>query len=218
MFVIRRLSNEYHLRGATGLARFLRSRIVRRRADLLFERRLGKGVSQVGRLVPLPAVVIDRSNVNSNSVEDVCSQILVGDNAACRDDLARDNLLFAGLDGNGKVITYAFVLFRTFYKRILGISSDVPLVGNCFTEPVVRGQRLYPRMLESVCAELEDRGFDRAMISCEPSNMASIKGIERAGFEGLFHITCLVVLWRIVLARRVESYGAWRAGEGVSDG
>jgi hypothetical protein len=208
VFIIDRLRNEYRLRGPSGLARFLSTRVARRRADLLFGMDL---VGSARSTDALPAVTIDRANVGSEGIADVERQIFVGDNLSYREGLKNGDLLFAGLDENGRVITYAFVLFRTHYKRVLGIGDEIPLIANCFTEPAMRGRHLYPRMLMRVCQELARQGYGRAAISCEPQNLPSIRGIERAGFVGISHIRSAIVLWRIVLVRRVQSYASWRS-------
>jgi RimJ/RimL family protein N-acetyltransferase len=85
----------------------------------------------------------------------------------------------------------------------------MPLIANCFTLPAHRGRRLYPRLLLCACAELARRGHARVAISCEPRNHASIRGIEKAGFTGVARIRAVIVLLRIVLLRRTESYRTW---------
>jgi len=42
------------------------------------------------------------------------------------------------------------------------------------------------------------------VVSCAPDNIPSIKGIERAGFRRLRHITTWILLSRIVVARRIQ--------------
>lgn len=209
MFLINRLITEYRMRGPGGLVRFLISRIARTRADLLFEMDLAGNALPIDAAQVLPALMIGRENLGSADVADVLKQVLVGDNVQYRDGLTEDDLLFVALDEGGKVVSYAFVLFRSRYKRVLGIDDEVPLIANCFTEPEMRGRRLYPRLLVRVCQELAGLGYTRATISCEPDNVASIRGITRAGFTGLSHIRSVIVLWKIVMARRVESYASW---------
>lgn len=206
MHYLRRLGTEYQLRGGAGVLRLLASRVARRRSDLLFERDTHPAEDPAGSL---PAVVIDRNNVDDPAVAGILRQVFVGDNEQYRPGLWREDILLVALDERGQVASYAFVLFRTQYKRVLGIPPDMPLIANCFTLAAHRGRRLYPRLLLRTCAELARRGHAKAAISCEPQNQASIRGIERAGFTGIARIRAVIVLLRIVLLRRTESYRDW---------
>jgi hypothetical protein len=210
MFVLRRLQTEHALRGIPGVANLVMSRLARSRSDLLFERELSAS-DALPEVDSLPVIVVNRNNVGTDQTRSVEEQILQGDNEQYRDSLSERDWMFAGLDADGRVITYAFVLFRTQYKQILGISEDLPLISNCFTVAEHRGKRLYPRMLARVCRELALAGHSRAAISCAPDNTASISGIERAGFSGVAHLECLNVLSRLVFNRRTTDYATWRA-------
>ncbi len=211
MAVLRRLQIEYRLRGAQGLVRFLASRVIHRKADLVFERKMFRQKIDADDADMLSAVVIDHRNVDSHAVQSIKQQILVGDNEKYRPGLSAGDCLFAGVDSDGRVITYAFVLFKTRYKKVLGLREDVPLISNCFTEPAWRGKRLYPRMLKRVCRDLSEAGHSNISISCEPDNVSSIKGIQRAGFKGVHHVRCTMIMSRIVAFRRVESFSDWEA-------
>ena len=207
MHFLHRLETEYRLRGAAGVVWLILSRVARSRRDLLFE----KTTSQVGVdfAVTPSVVVIDRHCVDNPGIAPVMQEIFTGDNLQYLQGLRRDDLLFVALDEQGAVAAYAFVLFQTQYKRVLGIGRDVPLIGNCYTLPAHRGQRMYPQLLVVACSELARRGYSLAAISCEPQNRASIRGIERAGFTGVSMIRTIIVLLRVVLVRRVETYDSW---------
>jgi hypothetical protein len=204
MKVVQRLRRELRLRGLRGFARFVASRIVQPRADLLFEIGLEREI--VDALDPLPAVIVNRSNAGTAEVAWIERQILVDHNEDYGPGLKDRDWMFAGSDETRNVVAYAFVLFATDYKNVLGVPEDIPLIANCFTKPAWRGRHLYPRLLRRVCVELARAGHKRAVISCAPDNVASIRGIERAGFRRVARITCLSVLSKIVLLRRVERY------------
>ena len=38
-----------------------------------------------------------------------------------------EDIAFAHADSSGQLITYAFVLYQTFYKRLLGMPDSSPL-------------------------------------------------------------------------------------------
>ncbi|MGH8680027.1 MAG: GNAT family N-acetyltransferase, partial [Burkholderiales bacterium] len=79
--------------------------------------------------------------------------------------------------------------------------SEVPMIGNCYTVPDARGRGLYARMLVTVSDDLAVDGHRRAIISCQPDNVASMRGIERAGFKRARHITSFIALSKLVLWR-----------------
>ncbi|MCW5661963.1 MAG: hypothetical protein KIT60_30030 [Burkholderiaceae bacterium] len=212
MFAIDRLTTEFRQRGLPGLGRLLLTCLARRREDLLFDIGL-TGLPDAAD--PLPRVVfIDRANVGDASVAAVARQVFVGDNVPYRAGVESSDMLCAVLDSQGALACYGFVLFRTHYKRILGVADDVPLIANCFTVPAARGRGLYVRMLRDLCRELARRGHTRAAISCEPGNVASRRGIARAGFSGLTHIRSTTILWRLIVARRVQRYALWQLANG----
>jgi RimJ/RimL family protein N-acetyltransferase len=199
-----RLLAIYRSQGWPGLARFLATRIFQRREDLVYEMRLDdQAVKRLGEAFG-SVVVVERRNLHSEATAAVERQILQGENLEYLAGLEGDDLMFAHLDERGQVETYAFALFDTQYKRVLQVPVSTPLIGNCYTQPALRGRGLYPRMLRTACLCLARRGFGSAVISCSPDNIPSIKGIERAGFRRLRHSTTWILLSRIVLARRTQ--------------
>ena len=197
-----RLRARYRSQGLSGLAAFLGTRVFQRREDLLYELRLDESsLSRLGE--PLADVlVVGRENLGSEVTDSVARQILEGENLAYVTGLKSDDLMFAHVDHEGRVDTYAFVLFDTQYKRVLRVARATPLIGNCYTQPERRGRGLYPGMLRAVSLDLARRGFQTVTVSCAPDNFSSIKGIERAGFCLIRRMTTWVLLSRIVLRRR----------------
>ncbi|MGH6689676.1 MAG: GNAT family N-acetyltransferase [Gammaproteobacteria bacterium] len=201
MRLVERIHGVYRSRGLTGLLRFLSTRIFRRSEDLLFERDLGASRTGAAPVRLHPVIRIGRENVGSARVAAIERQVLAGENEAYGAGLLRNDLLFAHLDDDGRVLTYAFVLFTTEYKRVLQEPSEVPMIGNCYTVPDARGRGLYARMLVTVSDDLAVDGHRRAIISCQPDNVASMRGIERAGFKRARHITSFIALSKLVLWR-----------------
>lgn len=198
----------YRARGPLGLGRFLVTRIARRQHDILFERVLVPEAAGTDALCLEPVVVIDKDHLGAAETASVEAQIFAGDNAEYRPGIKTGDIAFAHTEPGGQLVTYAFVLYRTFYKRLLAIPGSAPLIGNCFTVPAMRGRGLYPAMLRTVCRHLARMGHDRVFISCAPDNRASIRGIERAGFRRIKDISNLVVLSKVVITRTEK-----RAGE-----
>ena len=203
-----RLVTEFRTRGAVGFLRFLATRIVQRRADLLFDIDL-RGLAAAppfAQLAPLAtAVLVWRHNLGSEATRAVEQSVLTAANHAYREVLAGDDMLLAMTDAGdaqGQVTSYAFVLFASFYKRVLGEAQTTPMISNCYTDPAWRGQGLYPQLLVTTCLHLASQGHARAIITCAPDNLASVRGIEKAGFRRVKTLHSLVVLARWIAWQR----------------
>lgn len=63
-------------------------------------------------------------------------------------------------------------------------------IGPCFTYPQYRGNGIYPSVLRSICNSIGNDNTTFYMIVDE-TNIASIKGIEKAGFKkcGIVKVT-----------------------------
>lgn len=122
----RRLRARYRSQGLSGLAAFLGTRIFQRREDLLYELRLDDSpLSRLGE--PLAdVVVVGRDNLGSDVTDSIERQILEGENLAYVAGLKGDDLMFAHVDHQGRIDTYAFVLFDTQYKRVLRVARATP--------------------------------------------------------------------------------------------
>ena len=132
------------LRGPKGLARCLVTRVARRREELLFEKDIARGNPGDEPAESMPAVIVDKSNVGKRQLPPSNSRSSSA--TTCRSNgLRRNDLLLVGSDQKGKVVTYAFVLFRTHSKKLLGIADELPSIANRFIEPEIRGRRLYPK-------------------------------------------------------------------------
>lgn len=205
MWIAKRLTRVYQTRGIGGFAQFVRTRLAHRREDLLFDMSLG-AVAPAPAPAAFDIVVVDRNSIGTASVADIERQVFVNDNVDYRAGLTQDDMLFAAVAGDGRVLSYGFVLFRSFYKRVLREPIDVPMIGNCFTEPEARGRGLYPALLRAMCDELARRGHRRVIISCAPDNVASRRGIERAGFRAVHHLVSVVLLSRLIVWQRARLF------------
>lgn len=62
------------------------------------------------------------------------------------------------------------------------INGKGPVIGDCFTVEEYRGKSLYPYTIDKLCQMLFSEGHEIVYILVAPDNIASIKGIEKAGF------------------------------------
>lgn len=71
------------------------------------------------------------------------------------------------------------------------VSDGEAYVHYCETVPAARGRGLYPAVLDHIAREQASlRGL---YIACESSNQASRRGIEKAGFAEIAHVTVRVL-------------------------
>jgi hypothetical protein len=72
---------------------------------------------------------------------------------------------------------------------------------DCYTLPEHRSKGIYTGTLIQLVGEIALEGATRALIAVDPGNRASIKGIERAGFQPLYQLTRLCRFGRHSLQR-----------------
>lgn len=202
MHISKRLLIEFKTRGGSGFVRFLALRIVQWRVDVLYETDLRIYVANPPVAPAVPVVLVWRHNLGSEATAQVEAAVLTPENHAYREALRGDDHLLAALNSQGEVTSYGFVLFESFYKRILTETPSTPMIGNCFTLPVWRGLGFYPCLLVATCQHLAAQGYRRAVITCAPNNLASVRGIEKAGFKRVRTVRSLVILTRWIAWQR----------------
>ncbi len=118
--------------------------------------------------------------------------------------LDRDDQLYCVWHGE-EIAAYGAVFVRSPQKSILGLPDNAILIGDCFTYPAHRRRGLYRLALNAVARYLRERGCGVAYVEVSPRNVASIRGIVRAGFadDGLRTSE----IW---LRFFVRQNGAWR--------
>lgn len=65
------------------------------------------------------------------------------------------------------------------------IGNDQRLIGVCLTVPEFRGKNIYPVVLQHILRNVFAQGIKTVFITTSPSNIASIRGIEKVGFRRL---------------------------------
>jgi len=86
----------------------------------------------------------------------------------------------------GKVAHVSWLFHPPEVKETLVVfhlHEDQCSIGACLTSPEFRGMNIYPVVLQSILQEVVKRGAKAAFIAAAPSNTASIRGIEKAGFR-----------------------------------
>jgi len=85
-------------------------------------------------------IVVDRHNFGSAATRAIEEGVLTQANHAYREALMGEDQLVALTDGQGQVASYGFILFDSFYKRVLGEPHGTPMISNCYTMPAQRGR------------------------------------------------------------------------------
>lgn len=212
-YILERLTGIWKTRGPFGFLRFLFSRLVRIDKDLVFDTLLTDTVAdkditpEIGTLVE-----INRHTIQDPAIKALVGQVLTEENRHYADGLRQNDLMFVVVGTGEAVLHYSCIQFESRYKALLGEAPETPLFTHCWTAAEARGRKLYPTVLQYGCKTLAALGHDRAVITCHPDNIASIKGIERAGFNRQHLITSLIFLSRFAIQKIVPPPKAarWR--------
>lgn len=80
------------------------------------------------------------------------------------------------------IIHESFLYERLFVLRIL--RKNGPAIGDCRTIDSYKGQSIYPFVIHHIAyEEIQKNQRKEVFIAVHPSNISSIKGIEKAGFQ-----------------------------------
>jgi hypothetical protein len=194
-----RLRSVWRARGGRGFLHFLLTRLARLQSDMVFGRPLQDEAEPPSFGSERQIVVIERGNLEDPSLQDIVAQLLASESSVYRPGLEANDLAFAVIDQDRRLLHRTFVQFETRYKTMLGEAMSVPLLTHCHTIPSMRGERLYPKTLLHAGAFLRARGHERMVITCDEHNQASISGIRRGGFELECAIRSLVIFARFVI-------------------
>ena len=97
----------------------------------------------------------------------------------------------------------SWIYYRKDPNRILRLGKYDAEIKYCLTLPEYRGRGIYPMILTSIASYLRAKGFRNLFICVEKNNIASIRGIEKAGFQALRTIK-LIKLFGIQLSRKLD--------------
>lgn len=84
---------------------------------------------------------------------------------------------------NGRLGHISWLYYKDDPNRILRLENSECEVKFCLTFPEFRGKGLYPAALRAIQHYLKMQGCLQCFICVEADNIASIRGIEKAGFQ-----------------------------------
>jgi hypothetical protein len=109
------------------------------------------------------------------------------------------NLAYVG-SYSGKIVHESWVSFDTLLPSQFGFDSRFPVIGYSHTLPTYRGRSIYPCVLNYILHDLRNRNIsNNAYILVSPENKASIRGIEKAGFELVAHLKGLRIVGSYII-------------------
>jgi hypothetical protein len=209
--VIGRLSRYWKGRGPAATLLFVISRIFRREVNIVYEATLEKPLSPTRWDANEKLLLFGPENIDSSLNPRLVAFLGGGEAFESLEGVRNGDRLFVVANGN-EYLHRGYVIFKSRRMKMIGEAEGTPFIGYCYTAPIARGRRLYPRTLHAQKCYLQTLGYQRVVVESAPENLASRKGIEAAGFTFAGEVSAWIVLNRFVLRRIQNAYGMnWRA-------
>jgi hypothetical protein len=113
---------------------------------------------------------------------------------------------------DGKVVHYAFLMYRNKTACLLGFGKKSGLVGNAFTIGPYRGRGCQARSVAARIKMAEQAGLDRVISETSYDNIASQHGLRKGGMKLLGKIEFVVLLNVLVVRYRRPDKSIRRVG------
>lgn len=89
-----------------------------------------------------------------------------------------------------KIVHESWVYFDPVLPAQFEFDKNIPLIGDCKTIPEYRGKGIYPLVLCYIANDLQKKNIStKAYVLVSPDNKALIRGIEKANFHFMGHLT-----------------------------
>lgn len=152
--------------------------------------------------------VLRQGNLADNAA--VCAALVAlnPSNAEYIADIRRGWIIGFVIVRGGTVVHASYLFLKNKTACILGLRPDTALMGNAFTVPAYRGQGCQPRSVAARAALAREAGFERVAAETSPDNVASQRGLQKAGMRLTGRLD-LVVLLNVLVIR-------WRRPPGVA--
>ena len=95
---------------------------------------------------------------------------------------------------NGAIGHISWIYYKNDPNRIIELRKDEGEVKYSLTLPELRGKGIYPDVLIEVQRYLKGKGYKRLFICTREDNLASVRGIEKAGFTFITKINLIKVM------------------------
>lgn len=163
--------------GAVGVARYSARRAYLHQAYLIYERDLtaNEAVALPPSLKEVrPATSVERHAL-LHAREDFAA-------ASYWEVVQPDAECYVGLDGY-RIVSVHWMSSTEEPNHLVKLGRGDFVIGPCVTASSHRGRGIYPAMIRALCAERYRMGQRRAYMVVGEKNVASIRGIEKAGFH-----------------------------------
>ncbi|MFA6174991.1 MAG: GNAT family N-acetyltransferase [Phycisphaerae bacterium] len=80
---------------------------------------------------------------------------------------------------------------------ILKLKFNEAHIATCYTSDDFRGMNIYPTVLQHILCYAAENGIERVYIASLPNNIASIRGIEKAGFTKIKTVKGFVLFGKL---------------------
>jgi len=183
---------------ATLLLRRIRgsnlSELLKAAAPLSIDRLLYIGEKPVRRLHRLPA----RLSVRSFSVDELSGVERIDRK------LTRYRLAYVVFSGH-EIAHISWVCFDASLPSQYGFDFRLPVIDETVTQSLHRGKGLFPYTLNYILHDLRNRRIaDSVYILVSPTNHASIRGIEKAGFRLLARLEGTRLLGVLIINKSIQ--------------
>ena len=128
------------------------------------------------------------------------------ENGKYLEDIARDRMVGILVEYQGRLVHYGFFYKRNRMACLLGLPDGGALIGNSFTTREYRGRGCQGRSVLARALVARQAGFSRIFAETSIDNIASGRGLVKAGMKHLGRMD-LVVIARVLVVR-------WRRPEG----
>jgi hypothetical protein len=104
-----------------------------------------------------------------------------------------------------QIIHQSWVYLNPVMPAQYKFDSRVPLIGDSYTDAKYRGYGIFPFALNYILRDLQERHIsDKAYMLVSPTNNASIRGVEKAGFELLAHLKGTRLLGIFIMNKSIQ--------------
>ena len=118
--------------------------------------------------------------------------------------LTPHRLVYAVFCG-GEIVHQSWVRFDALTPSQYGFDSRVPVIGEAFTQRIYRGYGVFPFTMNCILKDLKKRhGTDQVYALVSPTNNASVRGLEKAGFQLLAHLKGTRLLGIFIMNKSIE--------------
>lgn len=137
-----------------------------------------KKVRKIFRVVPIDLLIY---SMNENASFEMKSERYI-----IKNECVKRNKTRYYIEIENKVVHESFLFKKLHIQKLIRTSG--PTIGDCKTIEEYKGKSIYPYVINYIANQELEKGAKEVFINVSPSNISSIKGIEKAGFKPFLHV------------------------------